>query len=90
MYAHVNTYRFGEESEVNAELEAGLVISDQTARTIASWWHSPLQEAIKRLSHGMPFDTDDLAREIDNEIADLGHAEAMHAWLDHLVAHLQG
>lgn len=93
MYAHVNTYRLGssEETEremawaLNPEAEGeGRVINDQAARTIASWWHSPRQEAIVALSHGRPFDTDKLREEIEREITEENDSSALLAWLDAL------
>lgn len=90
MYAHVTTHHLGSEDEVNAELASDLVINDQTARTIASWWHSSAETSrnITCLSHGLPFDTDGLAEEIDREISDPDHQRALSAWLDQLVQHL--
>lgn len=93
MYAHVSTYRLGTSDEVETDLEwtaehGGL--SDQSARTIASWWHSPAATCrnITALSHGLPFDTDELAEEIQREITDDRHAVALLGWLDTLEAHL--
>jgi len=87
-YAHVTTYRLGDSAETYADMAhaetPGEVISDQTARTIASWWHSPAQSAILALSHGLPFDTDELRDEIHREIVDPPDAEALSAWLDQL------
>jgi hypothetical protein len=90
MYAHVNTYRLGESAEVEAELASENVISDQTARTIASWYHSPADRDrnMTCLSHGLPFDTDGLRREAERDMFP-EEAAAMLAWLDELEALLQ-
>jgi len=88
MYAHVTTYRLGNSAETWADMaEAETfdgVISDQTARTIASWWQAPAQSAIVALSHGLPFDTDELRDEIGRGIIGPPDAEALTAWLDEL------
>jgi hypothetical protein len=90
MYAHVTTYRLATSAEVTADVahadETGEPISDQTARTLASWWQSPASRCrnIAALSHGMPFDTDELADEIGREISDPTDADALFAWLDSL------
>lgn len=92
MHAHVTTYRLGTSTEVADDIaraaETGEPIADQTARTIASWWHAPARtcRAITALSHGRPFDTADLADEIAREITDPGDADALTAWLEHLTA----
>lgn len=99
MIAHVSTYRLGSSEEVASEiawaLENDETVSDQTARTIASWYHSPADNSrnITRLSHGLPFDTEELRDEIAREIEPLGNGEgqqgdapALLAWLDHLEA----
>lgn len=103
MYAHVNTYRLGSSEEVAAEItwaeESGDIISDQSARTIASWYHSPAAGSrnITALSHGLPFYTDALREEIEREIVPAadgegqqGDATALTAWLDALEANLAG
>lgn len=90
MYAHVTTYRLGTSAEVADEIEhaaeTGEPISDQTARTIASYWHSPAPtcRALTALSHGRPFDTDDLAAEIRREVTHPDDRDALAAWLEHL------
>ena len=87
MYAHVTTYRLGTSAETDPEiehaLESGEPVSDQAARTIASWWHAPSPNcaAITALSHGLPFDTEDLAREIEREVTEPAHRNALAAWL---------
>lgn len=85
MEAHVNTYRLASEKEVEEDLTQ-YVVSDQTARTIASWWHSPSQYSrnITALSHGRPFDTEELRDEVLREIADDEHQTALLHWLDNL------
>lgn len=64
------------------------VITDQTARTIASWYHSPGEccTHITALSHGMPFDTDALREQIHDEIEpiDADDAHALLDWLHHI------
>lgn len=96
MYAHVTTYRLGSESETLDDLEyaadAGEVITDQSARTIASWWHSPADTCrnITRLSHGLPFDTAELVDEIAREITDATDARALLDWTHQLEAILAG
>lgn len=92
MYAHVTTYRLSESSEFISELEharkTGEIISDQTARTLASYWHSPTKscEAITALSHGRPFDTEVLRDQIMGEISNLDDRFALIDWLDQLEA----
>lgn len=95
MYAHVTTYRLGTSEEVNAdrdyaEATPGAVISDQSARTIASWWHSPGMGSrhLTLLSHGLPFDTVELRDEIEREIAHEDDFAPLLDWLDALEAHL--
>lgn len=94
MYAHVTTYRLGTSDEVAADpgyaRESDDVgpVSDQTARTIASWWHSPAQTAIVALSHGRPFDTEELRDEIRREVTDETDAIALTDWVDALEFHL--
>lgn len=83
MYAHVTTYRLGTSAETLPEIESG-ELSDQAARTVASWWHSPAPScrAITSLSHGLPFDTDDLRSELERgEVGDPAEAEALLTWL---------
>lgn len=90
MYAHVTTYRLGTSAETLPEIESG-ELSDQAARTIASWWHSPAPScrAITSLSHGLPFDTDDLRREVEaGRVGDPAEAEALLTWLASLEAAL--
>lgn len=90
MYAHVTTYRLSTSSEVVADQSVaarnGEVISDQTARTLASYWHSPSEYSrnITSLSHGLPFDTEDLREEINREITDPDDQRDLLAWLDNL------
>ena len=90
MYAHVTTYRLSTGAEVQVDMERsrhnGETVSDQSARTIASWWHapSPRCEAITALSHGLPFDTDQLRTEIAREITEPNDAEVLTEWLDNL------
>lgn len=97
MYAHVTTHHLGtyaatiEERDVAlADHCHGRLLSDQAARTIASWYHSPGEccTQVTALSHGMPFDTDGLRTQIHYEIypIDSRDAEALTAWLDHLEA----
>lgn len=87
MYAHVTTYRLGTSSEIYEDIwratETGEPISDQTARTIASYWHSLSERArnLTALSHGLPFDTDNLAHEITHEITDPDDRDALTEWL---------
>lgn len=90
-YAHVTTYRLGTSDEVESDPgyyrigdAADEVVSDQTARTIASWWHSLRQTSIVALSHGRPFDTDELRDEIGREIDSPTDAAALLAWVDAL------
>lgn len=85
-YAHVTTYRLGTSAEVEADVASAEIISDQSARTIASWWHSPSVTCrqITSLSHGLPFDTEVLRVEIDREITDDGDRAALTEWLDAL------
>jgi hypothetical protein len=66
------------------------LISDQAARTIASWWHSPAPtcRAITALSHGRPFDLDELLAEIPRKVNDLADADALMTWAIHLAEHL--
>lgn len=60
-------------------------LPDETARTIASWYHSPgpCCQHTTALSHGLPFDTDELRAEIHYEIEpiDARDAEALQQWL---------
>lgn len=90
MYAHVNTARLSSSDEVNQEIldwqNTGRTISDQTARTIASWWHAPNARCrnITALSHGLPFDTEKLSEEVAREVADPANAEALSVWIDDL------
>lgn len=90
MHAHVTTHRLGSQAEVEADVAAAAwrtgPISDQTARTIASWWHSPADTCrnITSLSHGIPFDTVGLAEEIRREITDELDAKVLLEWLEHL------
>lgn len=88
MYAHVTTYRLGSEAEVNRDKESDGTISDQSARTIASWWHSPAPSCrpITALSHGLPFDTKELRETIAREITDASDESALIEWLDNLEA----
>jgi hypothetical protein len=92
MYAHVITYRLGSEAETTSEREwanrEGEVINDQTARTLANWWHSPADNSrnITSLSHGLPFDTDGLRDEIAREVTDLDDQQALLAYVDQLEA----
>lgn len=88
MHAHVTTYRLSTSDEVAAEMSTEDVLSDQGARTIASYWHSPSAYArnITALSHGLPFDTDELRDEISREITDTEDAAALTEWLDMLEA----
>ena len=94
MYAHVTTYRLGDSSEVDQDKayaqDTGEAVSDHTARTIASWWHSPAENSrnITALSHGRPFDTAELRDEISREITDPADSEALLTWLEALEAHL--
>jgi hypothetical protein len=62
------------------------VVSDQAARTIASWWHSPAPtcRAITALSHGRPFDTDELLAEMPREVEGLADADALMIWAVYL------
>lgn len=95
MYAHVTTYRHGEQEETDREifacLESGEVISDQTARTIASWYHSSSMGSrhITALSHGRPFVTEDLEHEIKRDVDDPGLRTLLLAWLGVLVTQLE-
>ena len=91
MYAHVTTYRLGTEEETHADMAAetpDAAINDQAARTIASWWHSPAPTCrnITALSHGLPFDTEELRDEISREITDHADQTALLEWLDVLEA----
>lgn len=90
MKTSVNTYRLGTSKETYDDIEyawaMGSVVSDQTARTIASYWHSPANTCrnLTALSHGKEFDTDELREEIDREITHPDDANALRAWVDHL------
>ncbi|WGY03668.1 hypothetical protein QI633_07845 [Nocardioides sp. QY071] len=90
MYAHVSTYRLGTSEEtcddVWSSAETGDPISDQSARTIASWWHwyDGSCSNITALSRGRPFDTDELADEIRREIKHPDDRGALLVWLDSL------
>jgi hypothetical protein len=94
MYAHVTTYRLGTPDRSELELcrfrETDEPVSDQTAMTIASWWHSPASTCrnLTALSHGLPFDTTELAAEIAREVTDADDAAALNAWLGWLEVHL--
>lgn len=91
MFAHVTTFRLGSADEVEDDMTSP-IISDQTARTIASWWHSPgrLSANITALSHGRPFDTEGLREELHREaaqarqMAEVAHLYALLDWLDNL------
>jgi hypothetical protein len=91
MYAHVMTYRLGSDDETRADMdyaarEEGAVVMDQTARTIASWWHSPARHTapLLALSQGRPFDTVELREVIGREVEDPADSDALLAWLDTL------
>lgn len=90
MYAHVTTYRLGTSAEVADEIEhaaaTGDPISDQTVRTIASYWHSPAPTCrnLTALSHGRPFDLAGLADEIVREVGDVDDRDALEVWADAL------
>lgn len=89
MRANVNTYRLGTSEEVEADIAWAAPlwqsVSDQTARTIASWYHSPAPRDanLTALSHGRWFDTKGLREEIERDL-DGAHYEAMIQWLDNL------
>ena len=84
MQVKITTGPLATESEVFADRAFNTVISDTTARTIASWWHSPAPTSanITRLSHRLEFDTDELRTEIEREISDTGERDALLKWLD--------
>lgn len=95
MFAHVQTTSLGtyavtlEDRDISlARHHEHAVVSDQTARTLASWYHSPGEccHHLTALSHGMPFDTRLLRAEIHAEVEpiDSRDAAALTAWLDHL------
>lgn len=90
MKTSVNTYRLGTSKETYDDIEyawaMGSVVSDQTARTIASYWHSPAitSRNLTALSHGKEFDTDELREEIEREVTHPDDANALRAWVDHL------
>lgn len=90
METSVMTYRLGTSAEVADEIEwawdTGSVVSDQTARTIASYWMSPgpATRALCALAHGLEFDTDELRGEIEREVTHPDDANALRAWVDHL------
>ena len=92
MYAHVSTYRLGTSAETYPEIdramESGKVISDQTARTIASWWHAPRGcPATTALSHGLPFDTEELTLELErDDFPPCAERDALLAWVADLEA----
>jgi hypothetical protein len=66
------------------------VIDDRVASTIASWYHAPGDccTNITALSHGMPFDTQALLQEIEQEIRpiDAKDAAVLTHWADALEA----
>lgn len=86
MYAHVSTYRLGSTAETYDDIahcwDRGEVVTDQTARTIASWWMSPADNSrnLAALAHGLPFDTDDLLTEVAREVGNPDDREALLAW----------
>jgi hypothetical protein len=86
MYAHVTTYRLGSTAETYDDIahcwDRGEVVTDQTARTIASWYMSPSKgsESLTALAHGLPFDTDDLLSEVRREVTNPDDREALLAW----------
>lgn len=90
MYAHVTTHRLGTSAETYDDIahawDRGEVVSDQTARTIASWYMSPGKgsESLTALAHGLPFDTDDLAAEVRREVTHPDERDALAAWVANL------
>ena len=87
MYTQVTTYRLGMSAETLSDMarcrDRGEVVSDQTARTIASWWMSPsvYSRNLTALAHGLPFDTEELLVEVEREVTDHDEREAMRAWV---------
>lgn len=96
MHAHVTTYRLGTSVETYDDIahccDRGEVVSDQTARTIASWYMSPGKgsESLTALAHGLPFDTDDLLTEVGREVTEPDDTEALLAWVYNVEALLYG
>lgn len=90
MYAHVTTYRLSSSPETYDDMthcwDRGDVVSDQSARTIASWYMSPGagSESLTALAHGLPFDTDALADEVAREVSDPDDHDALAGWLANL------
>jgi len=86
MYAHVTTYRLGTSAETYDDIarcwDRGEVVSDQSARTLASWYMTPGKgsESLTALAHGLPFDTDDLLTEVHREVTDPDDRDALLAW----------
>lgn len=86
MHAHVTTYRLGTSAETYDDIahcwDRGEVVTDQTARTIASWWMSPAGNSrnLTALAQGLPFNTDDLLAEVRREVTSPDDSEALLAW----------
>lgn len=91
MHAHVTTYRLGSgpetEDDIRSAFDNADTIMDQTARTIASWYHAPRGcPNITALSHGLPFDTAGLREEAARDVSDFAHREALLDWIESLEA----
>ena len=92
MKVNVKTYRLSTSEEVESELERvhrkdyDGDISDQAARTIASWYHSPAPraQALTALSHGVEFDTVELSEDIERANMYPREYVAMRNWLSSL------
>lgn len=91
MYAHVNTYRLSTSNEAEVDIWSAntdpvgdYTISDQTARTVASWYQSPRAAALAALASGAAFYTTDLRDDLERAGMYPQHYAAMYAWLDML------
>ena len=77
----------------------GVLISDDVAQTIASWYHSPagVDEQITRLSHGLEFNPVELLSRVDSLIkspehgatADLMDLHSLKEWVLTRVPHVE-
>lgn len=91
MYAHVNTYRLGDTAETVEDIDYArrnnVAVTDQSARTIASWYQSPGARftAITALASGAPFDTETLRDQVESDDSFSGDdRQALIEWLDRL------
>jgi hypothetical protein len=85
-YAHVTTERLATSAEVHADVVLAAAsrapVSDQTARTIATWWQAPApsRRAITSLAQAQPFDTEAFLVEVTREITDIDQSTALINW----------